>query len=263
MHTARTRRNTIYRLWDELADFGAGNTGLALGHLKAALAGELGADDVLWVGAVRVVNGRAARRDVLSGWRVRVFQHLREQPDVERRSTEAMREQDSDPGMTTLALSETTGTFRVCRLRDGFIDFEAFRRTDHYRKFYRDLGVCDRMWAAFPVSREAESVFVADLYGARRRFSASDVQFFGEALRGLKWFHRQLFLSHGMHLADRPLPPSQRRVLDCLLTHLSEKQIADQLGLTVGTTHQYAVEIYRRFGVNGRAGLMALWLGNG
>lgn len=252
----------VYELWDELAEFGAGRVEAALVHLMKALAERLDADDILWVGALRVGEGRLARQDPLDGWRVRVFEHLNAPPEVEQRSNEAMREQDQEIALTTQALALSAGTFRVHRLRDGFIDYAAFRRTAHYRRFYRDLGLKDRMWAACPASEQTESVFVADRYRSRRRFSRRDARHFEGILRGLKWFHRQLFLSHGLHLVDTPMPPSQRRVLKGLLSDLSEKQIAAKLGLTPGTTHQYAVEIYRRFGVNGRAGLMALWLGS-
>jgi DNA-binding NarL/FixJ family response regulator len=51
-------------------------------------------------------------------------------------------------------------------------------------------------------------------------------------------------------------------VLRLLLTNMSEREIATDLGLTWRTTHQYVVVILRKFGVHGRVGLMALWLQN-
>lgn len=42
----------------------------------------------------------------------------------------------------------------------------------------------------------------------------------------------------------------------------SEKEIAAEIGRTTCMTHKYIMEIFRKFGVNGRAGLMAIWLGN-
>jgi DNA-binding NarL/FixJ family response regulator len=58
----------------------------------------------------------------------------------------------------------------------------------------------------------------------------------------------------------RSLPPRLQRVLDLLLTGLSEKEIPEYAGLTRATTHQYVVEIYRRVGVRSRPQLMALAL---
>lgn len=56
------------------------------------------------------------------------------------------------------------------------------------------------------------------------------------------------------------LAPHECRVLNLLLTEAAEKQIAEQLGLAISTTHSYVTNIYRKFGVRGRAGLMSLWL---
>ena len=52
----------------------------------------------------------------------------------------------------------------------------------------------------------------------------------------------------------------EKKVLQLLLTEATEKQIAEQLGLAVSTTHSYVTLIFRKFGVRSRAGLMALWL---
>ena len=48
-----------------------------------------------------------------------------------------------------------------------------------------------------------------------------------------------------------------------LLTDWSEKNIADDLGQKLDTTHKHVVSIYRKFNVKSRAGLMSLWLGHG
>lgn len=61
-------------------------------------------------------------------------------------------------------------------------------------------------------------------------------------------------------LAKANLAPHEKKVLRLLLTDATEKQIADQLGLAVSTTHSYVSAIFRKFGVRGRAGLMSLWL---
>lgn len=58
------------------------------------------------------------------------------------------------------------------------------------------------------------------------------------------------------------LAPYERKVLQQLMTDLSEKQIADQLGLAVSTTHFYITGIFRKLKVRGRAGLMSLCMRN-
>lgn len=255
------RREQIYVLWDTLADFPVGETERALRHFMSTLRDWLGADDVLWIGGVRMQSGKAAAADPQLGWRGRAIEHLALTPEIARMSAQAMREQDTDPGMTTRAIVAGAGSFRVHRMRDGIVDMERFRRTPHYHAFYKDIGITDRMWAAFPLNTDLESYFLFDLYRTRRRFSEADVALVAETLRGLKWFHYNLMLSRGLQLAGAPLTPRQRQVLTLLLGNGSEKTIAHRLGLTPSTTHQYAVELYRKFGVKGRTGLMALWLG--
>ncbi len=68
-------------------------------------------------------------------------------------------------------------------------------------------------------------------------------------------------MHHGLLLADRPLTAAERRVLNGLLGHAIERGIAEELGLTTATVHTYATRIYRKFNVQGRTGLAALWLG--
>lgn len=253
----------IHRLWDELADFSAEDTDAGLSHLLKTVCRWLGADNAVWVGGVRVTSGKEARRDPQHGWRGRAMRQVSTTQAIEARFQLAMRQQDAAPAMTTTAVAAGAGTFRVHRLRDGFVDFNAFRRTSHYRTIHQALGITDRMWASFPVNADTESCIVFDHMQKGRRFSKADAALVERTLRGIKWFHRQLFLSYGLLLAQTPLSPAQRRTLLLLLSSRSEKEIASQLQLTPGTVHQYAVELYRKLGVNSRAGLMALWLGQG
>jgi DNA-binding CsgD family transcriptional regulator len=254
------KAEAVYALWDDLADFPAAQTDAALVHLMKTLCAWTGAANAVWVGGVRMAHGAAARKDPQQGWRGRAVRHLVATPEALARSRAAARGQDVDPGLTTRAIVADAGSFRVRRLRDGFVDLRAFRRTEHYRVYYQEAGISDRIWAAYPVNRDAESYFLFDYIDSRRSFSAADVALVGQVLRGVKWFHRQLLLSHNLLLANVPLAPMQRRLLFSLLSDCTEKTIASAIGLTPGTTHQYAVDLYRQFGVKGRAGLMALWL---
>jgi DNA-binding CsgD family transcriptional regulator len=255
------RQRAIHALWDELSDFPASRGDAALMHLKQALLPWIGADYAFWVGAVRIARGAAGRRDPQHGWRARAVAHMHRIPRHATLARKGMREQDRDPPMTSCAITAGAGTFRVRTMHDGLIDVAAFRRTSHYRIYYDALGVRDRMWVVFPVNRDAESYLVIDRMRSGRRFSAADAELAGYALRGIKWFHRQMLLSHGLPLAGTPLSAAERRVLLMLLGGRPEKEIAAALGLTPGTTHQYAVDVYRKLGVKGRTELAALWLG--
>jgi len=81
------------------------------------------------------------------------------------------------------------------------------------------------------------------------------------AMRGLTWFHRQVLLAHGLVVARAPLSPIERRVLALLLTDRPEKLIAADLDVSPSTVHTYIRDVLRKFGVSGRNGLIAVWLG--
>jgi len=129
-----------------------------------------------------------------------------------------------------------------------------------YKAYYGLVGTCDSVFIGFPLNQDAESHFG---FYSSKVFSDEEIALLTYAVRGIKWFHRQLMLSHGLLMASSPLTPTERRVLRLLLTEASEKHIADQAGLAVSTTHQHVIAIFRKFGVRSRAGLMSLWLNRG
>jgi DNA-binding NarL/FixJ family response regulator len=79
----------------------------------------------------------------------------------------------------------------------------------------------------------------------------------------LNFFHAELgpLIGRALVSATEPSPvklsPRLQQTLACLLDGDSEKQIADRLGLSHATTHQYVTALYRHFGVGSRAQLMA------
>lgn len=252
-----------HRLWDALVDYSATKVDEALNHLMATMRDWLGARDVVWVGAARLQHGTRARKDRQHGWRGLVFRHLLASPETYLRSARAASEQDRNPAMTTCALAATTGRLRVHRLRDGFVDFEAFKQTAHYRMIFVELGISDRMFVGVPVNADAESFILFDHYRPGGRFSDEDAEWVAYTMRGLKWFHRELMLSHGLLLANAPLTATERRIVRLLLTDRTEGEIAAELGQSPHTTHGHVKEILRKYGVRGRAGLTALWLRSG
>jgi DNA-binding CsgD family transcriptional regulator len=250
----------VYQLWDELAAFPSAEIERAWRHLAQTLADWVGANSAFWVANVRLAHGRRARGDKLFGWRVKVVDFLHPPTKKERLAArKQLTNKLADPGLCTIAAIRGSGTFRVHRLHDGFVDLDALRKTEYYRINYTDLGIGDQMWVGSPISPETEGYFVFSR-GDGKQFSDADAALAGVTLRGLTWFHRQMFYSHGLLIAQEPLTPTQRVVLHRLLSDKSEKQIADGMGQSFHTTHRHVVEIFRKFNVKSRAGLMAVWL---
>lgn len=250
--------DSIHDLWDELADFDASRSDEALTHLMNGLCALAKARNITWMGAVRL--DASFVNDPAKGWRPGALSFLHSAPPLDaavREQTEKLELGNVDENI--IRNLDGAGVFRANRLRDlvGPEWFESF----YYRTYYRGVGHDDAVWVAFPVNKDVESWFGVFRGANQPPFTEAERDRIAYALRGLKWFHRQLMLSHGLLAAKSPLTPTERKVLHLLLTGLSEKLIAEQLGRSYHTTHDWVTSIYRKFGVNNRAALMALWLG--
>lgn len=246
----------IHRLWDELSDFEVGQTEAAAHHLQEGLCRLVGAWNATWGGAIRL--GPDTTDDPLQGWRVTITrllypmeEHPAQGPFEELRARWNRRE--IDPSFL-LPLREV-GRFRTYALRrdlppDWF-------DSPFFRAYYSPFGTVDAVFVGFPINADAESHFG---FYSRTAFTERDIALLAYALRGIKWFHRQIMITHGPLIARSPLTPTERKVLRLLLTKASEKQIAGQLGLAASTTHQHVVVLFRKFAVRSRAELMSLWL---
>jgi DNA-binding CsgD family transcriptional regulator len=250
-------RDDIHVLWDELADFEVRQTDTALRHLKERLGRMVGAWNATWGGAIRLDTG-AAGEDPLQGWRVAVTRVLHPlEPHVEegpfRELQERWNSRDVDPSF--LLPMRNVGEFRTYALRRDLP--AAWFTSPFYHAFFGAFGTADAAWVGFPINDGAESHVGFYSHSA---FTDRDIALLAYALRGIKWFHRQVMLTSGPLIARAPLTPTERRVLKLLLTKASEKTIAEQLGLAVSTTHQHVVSLFRKFAVRSRAELMSLWL---
>lgn len=274
----------VYDLWDELSAFPAGSTDEALIYLMHWFQKHLDVDNVIWLGCVLMLETKAAKSDPLLGWRLRARQSFILEKESYRklvasyfanehygRLTPAFYRKGNRPdadvhiGMASRQNVRGAGTFRIYRMRDGWINYAKFRETEHYRLYYTEAGIADRIWITFPVSPKVESIVLLDRHPSSKRkrsnFTQEEADLAGAALRGAREFHRRLLLAHGLLANDKPLSPVERQIVRNLLTGMSEKEIADAIRLKLPTTHKYITSLYARFGVKGRAGLMALWLG--
>jgi DNA-binding CsgD family transcriptional regulator len=247
----------IHALWDELASFSAHETEAALDHALQVLCDLIGAQQAFWIGAVRLqIEG-----DPLAGWRVRAIRRLDTGAESHRLLKAVKQHHDrgiEDP--VTIAQIRQAGAFRVRLLRDlAPPDFESTRA---YDILYRSRQIRDAIFAAFPVNVDAESYLGWYRVGPEAApFAPDDRDLIAFALRALKWFHARVMLHYGLLVAHAPLTSVERRLVGLLLTERSEKEIAADLALTPATTHTYITDLFRKFGVSGRAGLTALWLG--
>ena len=215
---------------------------------------------------VRLGTGEVAERDPCLGWRVREVILAEPNPDRLVRLREFMEGTEKQHPLhldeATIKLMRAGGNFRSARLSGDLIDFASFRQTLHYQHYYQQNNIDDRLWVSCPVSADVESAFVFDRfhYNGPPYFDDADLAVAAFALRGLRWFHRRLVLSRGIPAGRTPCTAREHRILSLLLTGRSEKEIAELLQISAGTTHNHVTVIFKKFGVRSRAELMAIWL---
>lgn len=250
--------NDLYELWDEIAGFDAARHEAALDHLMTRLCRRVGAHNAICIGAVRMPDILAD--DPLRGWRVGLKRQLREVAsfaDPVGEVTRRARAGDSDS--TAARNVAMAGCWRFNRLVD--LVGAAWFESAFYRDFYLAGNLGDAIWGVCPVNEDAEVYIGVFRPADGSRFGEKERDNVGAAMRGLKWYFRQLLLSHGLCLAKAPLTPLECDVLQGLLGGGTESQIAGQIGHSAHTTHEYVKRIYRKFGVTNRPALTALWLG--
>lgn len=248
----------IQDFWDELADFDVARADAALDRLLGFLCELAGAQNAAWVGAVRMDDAQAD--DPARGWRARAIRYLHPTRALDEAAKEQVKLLDRCGGDAWVTRNaELAGSFRAHRLLD--LMPESWLDSAYYRLYYTGVGHEDGIWAGVPINADAEAYFGVLRDVGRGRFDAAERDAVACALRGLRWFHRKQMLGHGLLVADAPLTPTERKVLRQLLSGLSDKQIAASVGQSHHTTREYVANLYEKFGVNGRAALMALWIG--
>lgn len=252
------REERIHRLWDELADFDAARADESLDFLLAGLCELVDAQNACWFGTVRLSD--ILPGDPVHGWRpsrVHLLYPGKELVDMNKQHADNIERGETD--ITMVRNTELAGSFRANRLAD--LAPPEWFEGKYYRHAFLSIGHLDAIYVGIPLNEDAECYFGVNRNVGHARFTAEERDLVGHALRGLKWFCRQQMLNRGLMMASAPLTETEREVLEGLLTGLSEKQIAADIGRSYNTTHEYITNIYRKFGVNNRASLMSLWLG--
>lgn len=254
----RELQERIHILWDELADMDITRVDDASHYLMIELCKLVNAQNAAWFGSVRLSD--VLPNDPVKGWRVPAVHFLYPKKSLDglvKEQTKGLYRGVADE--TTVANVAGAGRFRANRLRDSVSDewFNSY----YYHYYYRSVGRDDAIFVAFPVNEDAESWFGVYRNVGQPWFTVEERDILAYALRGIKWFHRQLMLGYGLLIAKSPLTPAERRVLQLLLSQVSEKEIGRSLRITANSAHQYVVSIFRKYDVNSRAALMSLWLG--
>ena len=260
MLSDRLTNEKIYALWDELADYDAGDIWRSRSHLLETICDLIDAQNADWIGCVRLSAGDS--RDPMKGWRPRTVFTLSPCDHTTAAIDAAFEEMDKgEPDITTTRNVELAGTFRVLSLKE--LATPEWFEGPSYQNYYKALDRRDSLWAGIPINEDAEIQIGFHRSFTREPFTPREQEIASRALRGIRWFFRHQMLGEGVGVATTPLTPVEQLVLQGLLLGLPEKEIAEQNGQSPHTTHDHVKRIFRKYGVSSRSSLMALWLGRG
>lgn len=220
----------------------------------------LDADNCSWLAAC---HGKSPSdiyfKEIFNGWWATDIVNNREGCDTkekERAYYQYVRENGVDP-ITQQAVN-TVGKSRVISRKEMFTDAEWLEHPYLNEFLLPQYNTAERMVVIFSVDTENESYFIVDRVVGKDAFSDQDMQLAYLATTGISSFHHRLFFERGfLPPASKALSPRERQVFALLLQDVSEKEIAQQLGVSVHTAHQYITSVFRIFKVRGRTGLLA------
>ncbi len=252
--------DVLHDLWDTLAQLPASQPEQSLELLLSTIGDLIESEHGFWFSMHRVDD--ANEEDQMLGWRMGPAFFHKPLPEDENLYKKTVKDvSDGQPGECLIANIRTAGKFRASLIRDRVP--ASYFESDFYRQNMEGRGFHDSLSVVTPIHEDSE-IYVGFMRKKNQlQFTADDLKLVSYGLRGLSWFHRRTLLSYGLELADNPLTATERKVMRRLLTDWSEKNIADDLGQKLDTTHKHVVSIYRKFNVKSRAGLMSLWLGHG
>ena len=252
-------QESVYRLWDRLAEFPASEARVGIDYLLARVGELIDSEHAFWFSMVRMQD--YDQDDPMLGWRMGPHRSFRDLPFDEGLYLQAAKEVDmGKPTPCMISNIRLAGKFRGSITRERMPD--GYTHSGYYRATHTARQIRDSMAIVSSLNQDAEVYCVFYRTHSQDNFNEQDLALAKFALRSLNWFQRRVLLSYGLSLADNPLTRTERKVARHLLTELPEKEIAQALAQSRSTTHKHINSIYRKFNVNSRSALLSVWLGH-
>lgn len=199
--------------------------------------------------------------DLLSGWRATHVIHnptpRMEEIDTAYAENWSKKAENYAFDEYTQALTASSGRRRTF-LREDVLGDRPWSECGA-REILAVYGVHDRMVSGYPLTPGVEVYFGLDRV-EKRAFDRRERDILHETVHGLGPLSMRLALSYGLLNRQMKFAPRERETLLNLLDGLTEKEIAQVMGLTTRSAHQYVTKVFRKFGVSSRAQLMAFWI---
>ena len=144
-------------------------------------------------------------------------------------------------------------TYRASRDRELFCAMDAR---------YPGLPYLDRLIGVHAYNSEIELYITADRVDEGAPYCDEDEEVLSAIVGMLTPLVYHLCVSHGLLVSEgmEALTPRERETLLLLLGALTEKEMAQEMGLTPRSMHQYVLKVYNKLNVSSRAELSSLWL---
>lgn len=156
------------------------------------------------------------------------------------------------------------GKWGTASRRGDLREEREWRRSFEYDEWHRPMGIDHPLSCFFPISGAATETIGSVLNRAigRPDFTARDAAVVKEAFAAVGPLVGGP-LARFAEPSPAALPPRVRQVLKCLLEGDGDKQVARRLGISPHTVNVHTKAIFRHFGVQSRAELLARWVRRG
>ncbi|MCP5538005.1 MAG: hypothetical protein H7A51_17450 [Akkermansiaceae bacterium] len=261
----------LQKIWSQLAQFAVADATAALKYFLRETCAILNAKDASWLvmrQEIRLPRDISSAHyktifDTMNGWLPMSAEYLNPErvfkKIVERWLMHARRE-GIDPASRQLL--KGAGRYTRALIRHDVATDQEWKNHWISKKFHDFYGIGERIFASTPVTDSCEICIVIDRPMGAAPYTAEDRDFLQMAVGSVPGLQRRLCLERGLLESSALLSNREMDTYRLLLTDLSESEIADRLQLSTHTIHDYARQLYRKFNVKGRVGLMARVLGS-
>ncbi len=158
------------------------------------------------------------------------------------------------------ALGPAMAQGSVAFSRAMIVSDELWYQSEFYQRYVKRAGM-DEWVSSFRVAPQLDSIV---MIGGNRKLGAPPIPMSTVKLLGILGEEITPLLGTRLSLRNQiskaGLTPRQRQTLDLLLEGLSEKQVAQQLGLSKATIHDYIVKLHKHFDVQSRGELLSYFI---
>jgi DNA-binding CsgD family transcriptional regulator len=264
------RLNSLQEIWKEMVEFPIWDASAALEFFLGELCAILNAREASWLTMRKLSKlPREIPNDhygtifnIMQGWSPMAAEYTNPDKKFEKmfeRWLMHARHGGVDP--LSERLLEGAGKYTRAYTRHDVATDQEWENHWISKKFLGFYQIGERITGTTPLSAKCEISVIIDRPLGADPFTSEDRDFLSVAIASVPNLQKRLCLERGLLGTKSMLSNRETETYKLLLSDLSESEIAERLKLSTHTVHDYARQLYRKFDVKGRVGLMAKVLG--